>query len=142
VQLLADEIAIHAFIPDDGSESAAVKITHRTSQHEVINHDTNSQWHNFRHGLFALIASINPNPDHIPPPKLVLFDHVRVNLPQSVHEGQITRLSWDYARSEWQYFVQCPKEVVSTWYIAADLLWLDSEEDDDDEEDLDEAGQD
>jgi hypothetical protein len=76
------------------------------------------------------MAKMNLHPDHIPQPMLMIFDHVRVNLPQSIHEGQVTRLSWDFTRGEWQYFVQCPKEVVSTWYIGADLQWLDQDEDD------------
>ena len=129
MQLLAHDIVIHAFVPDDGSDSAAIRVIHRTSRQEAISNDTDSQWHNFRSALYELLALMNPNPDHIPVPKLVLFDHVRVRLPQSVHEGQVTRLSWDFTRSEWQYYVQCPKEVVSTWYIGADLFWLDQDDD-------------
>lgn len=129
MQLLAQEISIHAYSPDDGSDSAAIKVLHRTSRQEAISNDTDSQWHNFRRALQALIAQMNPNPDHIPPPRLILFDQVRVNLPQSVHEGKITKLSWDFARTEWQYFVECPNAAVSTWYILADLHWLDEDED-------------
>ncbi len=129
MQLLAEDISIHAFVPDDGGDSAAIKVLHRTSRQEAISGDTDSQWHNFRRALIELLGKINPNPDHIPLPKLVLHDRVRVTLPQSVHEGQITRLSWDFPRSEWQYFVKCPNEAVSTWYIGADLTWLDQDDD-------------
>ena len=129
MQVLAEDIAIHAFEPDDGGESSAVRVLHRTMRQEAINSDTNSQWHNFRAALRELLAKINPNPDHIPASKLLLYDHVRVSLPQSVHEGQITRLSWDFRRTEWQYFVKCPNEAVTTWYIGADLTWLDEDDD-------------
>jgi hypothetical protein len=44
-----------------------------------------------------------------------------VTLPESIHEGEIRRLSWDFASHEWKYFVECPKHVVTTWYVDADL---------------------
>ncbi len=121
MHLLADDILIHAFTPDDGSQSAAIKIAHRTSRQEVVNRDTGSQVENCRRALQQLVASMNPNPEHIPAPKLILFDQVRVRLPESVHEGKIQRISWDFPRNEWKFFVECPKQVVSNWYVAADL---------------------
>lgn len=133
MQVAVDDFLIHAFDPSDGSESDAIRVVHKSSRHEVISNEDVSQWHNCRRALIQLCAAMNPNPDHIPPPKLMLFDHVRVSLPQSVHEGQVTKLSWDFTRAEWQYFVQCPVHAVTTWYISADLQWLDPNEDEDDE---------
>ena len=64
---------------------------------------------------------MNPNPDHIKAPSLMMFDHVRILLPQSVHEGRITKLSWDFTTSEWKYYAECRNNVVSAWYDVADL---------------------
>jgi hypothetical protein len=127
VQLLATDIEIHAFTPDDGTESAAIKVVHRTERQEVVNNETDSQSVNLRRALQRLVATMNPNPDHIPLPKLTLFDPVRVKLPESVHDGEIARISWDYTREEWKYFVECPNQNVSTWYVAADLDLLEEE---------------
>ena len=74
-----------------------------------------------------LVDSMNPNPEHIPSPNLLLFDRVQVNLPTSVHHGQIIRISWDFPRSEWKYYVACPAHGVSTWYVDADLALLDDD---------------
>lgn len=127
MQLIAEDIAIHLFTPDDGSESAAIKVVHRTNHQEAVNNDTESQRDNLRGALKQLIASMNPNPDHIPPPQLLLFDRVRVNLPQSTHDGQVVRVSWDFPRLEWRYFVECPQQVVTGWYVEADLELMDED---------------
>jgi hypothetical protein len=127
VHLLAEDIVVHAFTPDDGSQSNAIKVVHRTSRQEVVNADTNSQKENLRRALHRLIESMNPNPEHIPRPKLLLFDRVQVNLPESVHGGQIAQISWDFPRNEWEYYVECPQAVVSTWYVAADLELLEDD---------------
>lgn len=129
VQLIADDISVHAFSPDDGSQSAAIKVKHRTSHHQVINNDTASQRENLRRGLRDLLASMNPNPDRIPDSKLMLFDSVRVLLPQSVHVGEIRRISWDFNSHEWKYFVECPNRAVTTWYVGADLEQVDESAD-------------
>lgn len=127
MELIGEDVAVYRYVPDDGSDSAAIRLRHRTSREQVINQDTTSRWHNFRRALIELVNRMNPNPGQIPSPERILFDRVRVNLPQSVHEGQVIRISWNFKRSEWQYFVQCPKEVVSAWYTAADLTWLDED---------------
>ncbi len=127
MHLIAEDIAIQLFTPDDGSESAAIKVVHRTSKKEAVNNDTVSQRDNLRRALLQLIASMNPNPDHISPPQFLLFDKVRVSLPQSAHDGQVVRVSWDFPRSEWRYFVECPKHVVTGWYVAADLDLLEED---------------
>ena len=127
VQLLATDIAIHAFTPDDGTESAAIKVVHRTAHEEVVNNETPSQRENLRRALAQLVASMNPNPDHIPAPKLILFDRVRVRLPESVHEGEVARISWDFTRGEWKFYVECPNHLVSTWYVLADLDLLEDD---------------
>jgi len=127
VHLIAEDIAIQLFTPDDGSESAAIKVVHRTSHKEAVNNDTVSQRDNLRRAVKQLIASMNPNPEHIPPPSFLLFDRVRVKLPQSTHDGRVVRVSWDFPRSEWRYFVECPKQVVTGWYVAADLDLLDED---------------
>ena len=135
MQLLSSDIAIHAFTPDDGSESAAIKVVHRTAREEIVNNETPSQRENLRRALMQLIAATNPNPEHIPPPTLILFDRVRVNLPESVHEGEVSRLSWDFTRGEWKFFVDCPNHLVSSWYVLADLDLLEEQP----EEDVDSA---
>lgn len=127
MQLLAEDISIHLFAPDDGTESAAIKVVHRTNHKQFVNNDTLSKRENLRRALRQMIAALNPNPDHIPLPPLLLFDRVRVNLPQSTHDGQVVRINWDFPRSEWRYFVECPKEVVSDWYVAADLDLMDDD---------------
>lgn len=128
MDLAAEDIKIHEYVCDDGSDSAAIKVAHRTLRQQAICNDTDSQWQNCRRALFDLVATMNPNPELIPIPDLMVFDRVRVSLPQSVHEGRITRLSWDYPRSEWQFYVTCPNEAVTSWYIAADLYWLDQDQ--------------
>ncbi|MGI9471132.1 MAG: hypothetical protein ACR2NZ_06360 [Rubripirellula sp.] len=129
MQVSSEEIAIHDFTPDDGSESAAIKVVHRTSQQEALHDETPSQLENLRRAMIDLMKTLNPNPDHIKPAKLVMFDRVRVQLPQSVHEGRITKLSWDFTSSEWKYFVDCPNDVVSAWYVIADLDLLEENPD-------------
>ncbi len=121
VQIRSDEIAIHAFTPSDGSESAAIKVIHRPSGKEAVNDTTESQLTNLRKAVGDLVASMNPHPDQISAPELVLFDRVRVNLPQSIHDGEINDMTWDYTRSEWKFFVECSEHKVSNWYVLADL---------------------
>ena len=121
MQIRADDIAIHAFTPSDGSESAAIKVVHRQSRKEMVNDSTNSPRTNLRHAVLDLIMEMNPSPEQISAPVIVLFDRVRVNLPQSFHEGQVTDLTWDYTCSEWKYYVECSENKVTNWYVAADL---------------------
>jgi anti-sigma factor ChrR (cupin superfamily) len=121
MQLTNDEIIIHAYTPDDGSESSAVKVVHRTGRESAMNNDTPSQVDNLRNALQQLCSMLNPNPDHIPPPELLPFDKVQINLPESAQRGEVTKISWDFPGSEWRFFVQSPKEVASNWYILADL---------------------
>ena len=125
MELIADDIAVHLFVPDDGSESASVKVLHRPSHQEVVSDDGVSQYENMRTALFELIQMINPNPDQIRKPKFVLFDPVSIRLPDTVHDGKITRLSWDFVSKEWKYYVQCPQRAVTQWYFAADLGLLE-----------------
>ena len=121
MQLANDEIIIHAYAPDDGSESPAVKVVHRTGRESVVNNDTPSQLDNLRNALHQLCVMLNPNPNHIPPPDLLPFDKVQINLPESAQRGEVTKISWDFPCKEWRFFVQSPKEVASSWYIFADL---------------------
>ncbi len=125
MELIATDFAVHLFTPDDGSESSAIKVVHRPSHREVINDETVSQLDNMRSGLFELIAIMNPSPDSIRQPKFVLFDRVFARLPETVHEGEITRISWDFVSKEWKYYVQCPQKTVTQWYFAADLDLID-----------------
>ena len=125
MELIATDFAIHVFDPDDGSESAAVKVVHRPSHQEVVNDETMSQWDNMRSGLFQLIELINPNRDQIRQPRLVLFDTVSVRLAETTHEGEVTRISWDFVSKEWKYYVQCSQRAVTQWYFIADLDLID-----------------
>ncbi len=125
MQIRADDIAIHAFTPSDGSESAAIKVVHRHTRKEVINNSTPAQRTNLRHALLELVKEMNPSPEQIRPPMFLLFDRVRVNLPQSFHDGQVNDQTWDYKRSEWKYFVECSESKVTNWYVGADLDLLD-----------------
>lgn len=125
MQLLAEEISIQAFTPSDGTESAAIKVIHRTSQQQVVNDDTPSQVDNLRAALGQLVKSMNPNPDNIPQPSFLPFDKVKISLPQTTHEGEVTRISWDFTCSEWKFYVESTKEVVTAWYVAPDLQLLE-----------------
>lgn len=125
MELIADDFAVHLFIPDDGSPSASIKVVHRPSHLEVVCSETPSQYRNLRCGLFELIQAINPSPDQIRAPRFVLFDPVSVRLPDTVHDGKITRISWDFVSREWKYYVQCAQRAVTQWYFAADLSLLD-----------------
>jgi hypothetical protein len=127
MQLIAQEISIHALTPYDGSTSAAIKVVHRTLRDEATNDDTASQKENLRRAVRQLIQSMNPNPEHITIPSLVIFDSVRVQLPNSHHDGQIKKIAWDFTRREWKYFVACHRRVVSAWYELADLQSLEDE---------------
>ncbi len=121
VQIRSDDITIQLFSPYDGSESAAIKVVHRHSGKEVVNDSTLSQRDNLRHAMRELVGLINPDPDSIVMPELTLFDRVKVQLPQSVHDGEVRDLSWDYTRAEWKYFVECSAPKVTNWYVRADL---------------------
>lgn len=121
MQLMAQELAIHSLTPYDGSKSAAIKVVHRTSREEAENCDTPLQTENLRRAVLALMQKMNPNPDHIKAPKLVIYDTVRVRLPDSFQDGRIDRVAWDFKRKEWKYYVACKHAVASAWYEAADL---------------------
>ncbi|MFK8112854.1 MAG: hypothetical protein AB8B91_11660 [Rubripirellula sp.] len=127
MELIAQDISVHAFTPSDGSESAAIKVVHRTSLQQAVNQDTPSQVHNMRKAIAQLIDAMNPNPDHIPPPSLLLFDKVNIELPQSTHNGEITKIAWDFKREEWKFYVESTKTVVSNWYVAPDLKLREDE---------------
>jgi hypothetical protein len=121
MELIADDISVFLFVPDDGSNSTAVKVVHRPSHRQVIEGASGSQCENFRQGLFELMQLLNPNPDQIRVPRFAPFDLVTVKLPETVHDGKITRLAWDFVSKEWKYYVQCPQRAVTQWYFAADL---------------------
>ncbi len=121
MQLIAQELAIHSLMPYDGTQSAAIKVVHRTSREEAENNDTPLQRENLRRAILGLLQKMNPNPDHIKIPKLVIYDTVRVRLPDSFQDGSIDRVAWDFKRKEWKYYVACKQTVASSWYEAADL---------------------
>lgn len=121
MQLMSQEIAIHSLTPYDGSTSAAIKVVHRATRKEATNDETPSQTENLRRAIRELLYLMNPNPDHIAIPKLMIFDAVRVRLPDSFHDGHIEKIAWDFKRRDWKYFVQCHRKVVSSWYELADL---------------------
>ena len=121
MQLIAQELVIHSLTPYDGTQSAAVRVVHRTSREEAENSETPVQTENLRRAILALLRKMNPNPDHIKNPTLVIFDIVQVRLPNSYQDGRIERVAWDFKRKEWKYFVECKQTVASTWYEAADL---------------------
>jgi hypothetical protein len=121
MQLIAQELVIHSLTPYDGTQSAAVRVVHRTSREEAENGETPVQTENLRRAILALLRKMNPNPDHIKNPSLVIFDIVQVRLPNSYQDGRIERVAWDFKRKEWKYFVECKQTVASTWYEAADL---------------------
>jgi hypothetical protein len=126
MQLFAQELAIHCLTPYDGTLSAAIKIVHRTSREEAESSETPVQTENLRRAILALLRQMNPNPDHITSPKLVIFDTVRVRLPDSYQDGRIERVAWDFKRKEWKYYVECRQTIASTWYEAADLELMSS----------------
>ena len=121
MQLIAQELAIHSLTPYDGTKSPAIKVVHRTSREEAVNNDTALQTENLRRAILALLEKMNPNPDHIKLPKLVIYDTVRVRLPDSFQDGRIDRVAWDFKRKEWKYYAACKNTVASAWYEAADL---------------------
>ena len=121
MQLIAQELAIHSLMPYDGTKSPAIKVVHRTSREEAVNNDTAVQTENLRRAILALLEKMNPNPDHIKLPKLVIYDTVRVRLPDSFQDGRIDRIAWDFKRKEWKYYAACKNTVASAWYEAADL---------------------
>lgn len=125
MQIRSDDIVIHAFTPSDGSESAAIKIVHRKSGKEIVNDSTASKRDNFRHAMLDLVQAINPSPNEITTPELILYDEVRVRLPQTFHDGKVTDLTWDYTSLEWRYFVECSESKVTNWYVMADLQLRD-----------------
>ncbi|MDA8743512.1 hypothetical protein N9N28_02660 [Rubripirellula amarantea] len=130
MEINAEDIAIRLFVPDDQSESAAIKLTHKKNREEVIYDQTISQRENLRRALKALCERMNPHPDHIEAPALFLYDDVRIHLPESVHQGVITKQSWDYVAKRWKYFVDCHNHTISAWYDFDDLI-LDEPIDDD-----------
>lgn len=125
VQIRSEDIVVKAFTPSDGSVSAAIKVVHRPSGKEAVNSSTDSQRANLRNAILDLIMSLNPAPDQIRPPSLLPFDHVRVNLVSTFHDGEITDLTWDFPRTEWKYFVECSEQKVTNRYVDADLQLLE-----------------
>ncbi len=121
MELGSHEVVIHRFVPNDGNNCSAVKVVHKTSRSEVLNDDTVSQRENLRRAMTILCNKINPNPAHIESPRYMMFDHVKVRLPQSFHEGDIVKIHWDFTPSRWKYYVDCHNEHISAWYDADDL---------------------
>ena len=121
MQLMAQELAIHTLTRYDGSQSAAIKVVHRTSREEAESSESAIQTANLRQAILQLLQKMNPNPDHITIPSLVIFDTVRVRLPESYEDGRIDRVAWDFKRKEWKYYVECKRAVASAWYELADL---------------------
>jgi hypothetical protein len=64
---------------------------------------------------------MNPKPDKIKQPRFVLFDQVKVHMPDTIHDGEVARQTWDFASSQWKYFVDCHHSHVNAWYFSADL---------------------
>ena len=93
MQLMAQELAIHTLTRYDGSQSAAIKVVHRTSREEAESSESAIQTANLRQAILQLLRKMNPNPDHITIPKLVIFDTVRVRLPESYEDGRIDRVA-------------------------------------------------
>lgn len=121
MQLMAQELTIHSLTRYDGTPSPAIKVVHRTSRDTAENCETPLQTENLRRAILSLLGKMNPNPDHIKIPKLVIYDAVRVRLPDSFQDGRIERVAWDFKRKEWNYYVKCKHVVASTWYESADL---------------------
>ncbi len=132
MELYSDDILIKLFEPEDGSDAVAVKVKHRTSRSEATNAETPSQLENLRRALRDLVAKENPNPKLIKPSTFLLFDHVKVFMPESIHLGEINRQAWDFKTSQWRYYVDCHSDHVNGWYHSADLD-LDEPTDEDDD---------
>ncbi|TWU47071.1 C2 domain-containing protein [Rubripirellula reticaptiva] len=121
MQLIARDVLIHRFVPDEGEPSTAVRVTHRTNRTEVINEETVSPRDNLRRALAELVAILNPHPDHIREPRLQLFDEVTLKLPESTQDGRILEMKWNFTSREWFYFVECRNTHASGEYVIADL---------------------
>lgn len=121
MEIRASDLLIKLFEPDDQSESAIIKLQHRPSQVEVINGETVSQRENLRRSVHELIDKMNPKPDKIMQPRFVLFDQVKVHMPDTIHDGEVARQTWDFTSSQWKYFVDCHHSHVNAWYFSADL---------------------
>ncbi|TWU44521.1 hypothetical protein Poly51_60870 [Rubripirellula tenax] len=119
--IVAKDVLVHRFVPDEGAPSAAVRVAHRTERVEVINEDTVSPRDNLRLALKTLVQKLNPHPDHIGTPKLYLFDEVTLKLPESTQDGKITEMTWNFTRHHWQYYVECRNSHASGTYDFADL---------------------
>lgn len=121
MEIRAGDMLIKKFEPDDDSESAAIKLQHKPSQTEVINEDTVSQRENLRRAVLAMIDVMNPKPGRIKMPRLLIFDQVKVHMPQVTHDGEISKQAWDFVTSQWKYFVDCHNAHLNAWYFSADL---------------------
>lgn len=121
MEIRASDMLIKLFEPDDQSESAVIKLQHKPSQTEVINAETVSQRENLKRAVRNLIDQMNPKPDKIKQPPYVLFDQVKVHMPDTIHDGEIARQTWDFVSSQWKYFVDCHNSHVNAWYFSADL---------------------
>ncbi|QDT04747.1 hypothetical protein K227x_31420 [Rubripirellula lacrimiformis] len=121
MHLVSKDILIHRFVPDDGAPTAAVRVTHRTERKDAICNATISPHDNLRTAMAELVEKLNPHPDHIGRPKLLMFDEVTLKLPESTQDGLITEMLWNFTRSQWQYFVKCRNDHASGVYDFADL---------------------
>ena len=121
MEIRASDMLIKVFEPDDKSVSAAIKLHHKPSQTEVENEETVSQRENLRRAVRNLIDTMNPKPGKIKEPRYVLFDQVKVHMPDTVHDGEVARQAWDFVTSQWKYFVDCHNSHVNAWYYSADM---------------------
>ena len=121
MELSAKDVLIKLFEPDDGSESSAIKLLHKTSRTEVVNDDTPSQRENLRRAARQMLTLMNPNPGRIEESRYILFDSVKLHMPESIHSGEITGQTWDFKRSQWSYFIDCHNPHVDAWYNEADI---------------------
>ena len=129
MHLKLDELRVYRFEPEDGTESAAMKVVHRPSQTIVVHDDSDRPVDNLRGALAQLVAEITTNPKLVTKPDFYPADRVTVRLPDSFQEGDVTAIEFNFRTRRWKYDVECRMHTASGSYDSADL-YLDDDEDD------------
>ena len=128
MHLNVDELRVFAYEPEDGTTSAAIKLSHRHSQSEIVRMDTASPRENLRAALEELVEKTNPNPAKITTPSFYPFDLVEVTLPESFQDGVVSKIDFDFHTLRWKYTVNCNLSHASGDFDAADLSRLEDDE--------------
>lgn len=121
MHLKTQDLKVERYQREDGVPSAAIRLTHRHVDHSIENNETDSPRENLRRALATLAAEINPNPATITKPSFYPHDEVLLRLPESIQEGVVVGIDFDFKVKRWKYDLACKQSHADGEYDAADL---------------------